>query len=239
MAHNCIIGDDVKLANGVLLSGHVEVGEKAFLSGNAIVQQFSRVGELAILGGGSRVTSDVVPYLMVAPDGVVGPNVVGLRRAGFDSEQRKEIRAVYKLLFRTDVLFSEAVEQAAAFGQDRTGTADDRVFTCSEQARFHAIQAQRAWRKRSGRVKHVRIIIAPDKFKDALDADGIAEALATGLRAARPDVGIVCCPARRWWGGNRAGCWPGRWERTELVAEVLDPLGGPRTARWWAGSCRA
>ncbi len=114
VGHNCTIGDDVKLVNGVLLSGHVEVGEKAFISGNVMIQQFSRIGELVMLSGGIRIPNDVVPYMTVRPEGVVGPNVVGLRRAGFNSEQREEIRAVYKLLFRADALFSEAVEQAAA-----------------------------------------------------------------------------------------------------------------------------
>ena len=59
VAHNCVIGDDVKLANGALLSGHVEVGNSAFVSGNVLVQQFTRIGELVILGGGSacRMTS--------------------------------------------------------------------------------------------------------------------------------------------------------------------------------------
>lgn len=113
VAHNCVVEDDVVLANGVLLAGHVRVGRRAFLGGNAVVHQFCRIGELAMIGGGLRVPNDVPPFMMVGPGGVVGPNVVGLRRADFTSEQRAELRLAHRTLYRSGLLFRDAVQRVA------------------------------------------------------------------------------------------------------------------------------
>ena len=113
VGHNCEIADGVIIANSGLVSGHVQIGRRAFVSGCALIHQFVRVGELAMLGGGVRVTSDVPPFMLVTPDGVVGPNVVGLRRTGFTPEQRQEIRAAYKMLFRSGLPFRSALAHVA------------------------------------------------------------------------------------------------------------------------------
>jgi UDP-N-acetylglucosamine acyltransferase len=113
VGHNCQIGDDVIIANAGMVSGHVQIGNRAFISGCALLHQFVRVGELAMIGGGSRVPTDVPPYMMVGPDGVIGPNVVGLRRAGFTSRERHEIRVAYKTLFRSGLAFPQALAQVA------------------------------------------------------------------------------------------------------------------------------
>ena len=113
VGHNCVIGDEVKIANGGLLSGHVQVGDKAFISGNASVHQFVRIGELAMIAGLSRVPNDVPPFMMVAPAGIVGANVVGLRRAGLTPDERHEIRACHRVLFRSGLHLPEAVERVA------------------------------------------------------------------------------------------------------------------------------
>ena len=102
VAHNCRVGDDVLLVNGALLAGYVTVGNRAVISGNAAVHQFSRVGELAMIGGLAKITRDIPPFLMFDGAGVcVGVNTVGLRRAGFSREERQEVKAVYKALYRT------------------------------------------------------------------------------------------------------------------------------------------
>ncbi len=111
LGHNCVLGDDVKLANGALVAGYVEIGRGSFLSGHALVHQFCRIGELVMIHGGERVTSDVLPYLTVAPQGVIGPNVVGLRRAEFSADARAEVRAAYKLLFRSGLGFRDALSR--------------------------------------------------------------------------------------------------------------------------------
>lgn len=113
VGHNSEIGSDAILANAALVSGHVSVGERTFISGCALVHQFVRIGAFVMIGGGVRVTTDVPHYMMVAPLGVIGPNVVGLRRSGFTPEQRREIRIAYKTLYRAGLSFPDAVERVA------------------------------------------------------------------------------------------------------------------------------
>lgn len=113
VGHNCTLADDVTLVNSSLLAGHVTVGRRAFLSGNGGAHQFVRIGELVMLAGGAIVVTDVPPYMTVARDGVAGVNVVGLRRAGFDSATRQEIRRCFHVLYRQGLTFPRAVERLA------------------------------------------------------------------------------------------------------------------------------
>lgn len=114
IGHNCVIGDDVVVANGGLLAGHCEVGRRAFISGNVAVHQFCRIGAMVMLGGRvSAVGSDVPPFMLVEPPGVVGLNVVGLRRAGISSEERRELRRCHQVLYRGSGPFPRRVEQVA------------------------------------------------------------------------------------------------------------------------------
>jgi len=99
VAHNCVLADNVILANNVMLGGYVEIGRRAFLSGGVMVHQFSRVGELCMVGGGSRVTHDLPPFCMYVIGQVQGINVVGLRRAAIPAPTRRAIRQAVKLLF--------------------------------------------------------------------------------------------------------------------------------------------
>ena len=121
VAHNCTIDEEVIIANGALLSGHIHVGPKAFISGNVVIQQFARIGELAMLGGGIRIPNDVPPFMMVVPEGVVGVNLVGLRRAGMSREERQELRKAYKTLFRTDRPFKDVVAEVVETMQTEPG----------------------------------------------------------------------------------------------------------------------
>ena len=99
MAHNCVVGDHVILANGALLGGHVVVQDRAFISGNCLVHQFCRVGTLALMQGGSAISQDLPPFTVALRDNeICGLNVVGLRRAGFTAEQRLELKRLYHLL---------------------------------------------------------------------------------------------------------------------------------------------
>lgn len=113
IAHNCVVGDGVVLVNGVALAGHVEVGAKAFMGGGALVHQFTRVGELAMIHGNSEVTNDFPPFCMMAHAGVIGLNVVGLRRAGVGAAERTELRQVYKAIYRQGLPMPKAIEAAA------------------------------------------------------------------------------------------------------------------------------
>jgi UDP-N-acetylglucosamine acyltransferase len=119
VGHNCIVADDVTIAG--TLAGHVEVGPRAFVSA-CHVHQFVRIGELAMLGGGARIMMDVPPFMTaVERNQVVGPNVVGLRRAGLGNAERLELRQAYQKLYRSRLPFPAALEQVAQMVQTAVG----------------------------------------------------------------------------------------------------------------------
>lgn len=102
VGHNCRVGSHVILANGALLGGHASVDDRAFVSGNCLVHQFVRVGMLALMQGGSAVSKDLPPFTVARGDnGICGLNTVGLRRAGYPSDQRLELKRLYHALFRS------------------------------------------------------------------------------------------------------------------------------------------
>ncbi len=114
IGHNCQVGDDVKMANGALLGGHVHVGNGAFISGNVQVHQFCRVGDLVMIHGGAGCSMDMPPYFLIAHFGLcAGINIVGLRRAGFTSEQRRDVQHAFRTLYHSGMTFRRAVEQLA------------------------------------------------------------------------------------------------------------------------------
>jgi UDP-N-acetylglucosamine acyltransferase len=113
IAHNCVVGSHVIMANGATLGGHVTVQDRAFISGACLVHQFCRVGTLAIMQGGSAISKDLPPFTVARGDnGICGLNVVGLRRAGFSAEARLELKKLYHTLFRGGTSFSAALSVA-------------------------------------------------------------------------------------------------------------------------------
>jgi UDP-N-acetylglucosamine acyltransferase len=113
VAHNCHLGDSVILANGALLAGHVQVDNRAFISGNCVVHQFVRVGTLALMQGGSAISKDLPPYTIARGDnGICGLNTIGLRRAGFGPDERLELKQLYRALFRDGVNLRRALATA-------------------------------------------------------------------------------------------------------------------------------
>jgi UDP-N-acetylglucosamine acyltransferase len=116
IAHDCVVGDDTVLANGVTLGGHVRVGDFTILGGFTAVHQHCRIGAHCMLGGGSIVVQDVPPYVIAngnsaAPHGV---NTEGLKRRGFAPEAIAAIRRAYKTLYKSGLLLEEARTQLAA-----------------------------------------------------------------------------------------------------------------------------
>lgn len=98
--HDCELADDVVLANNVMLAGHVTVGSFTFVGGGAGIHQFVRIGEGVMVGGLTRLTKDVAPFLMVAErDEVPGFNVVGLKRRGFGRPTIGELKDCYRAVF--------------------------------------------------------------------------------------------------------------------------------------------
>lgn len=101
VAHNCAVGDHVILAGGALLAGHATVQDRAFISGNCLVHQFTRVGTLAMMQGGSAISKDLPPFTVALRENeICGLNTVGLRRAGFSTDERMELKRLYRALFR-------------------------------------------------------------------------------------------------------------------------------------------
>ena len=113
VGHNSHVYDHVILANGVLLAGHVTIFDRAFLSGNAAVHQFVRVGTLAMMQGLSGVTQDLPPYAVSrAMNEMCGLNIVGMRRAGINAADRLEVKKLYRELFRSGKNLRAAVADA-------------------------------------------------------------------------------------------------------------------------------
>jgi len=113
IAHNCIVGNHVIFANGATLGGHAVVQDRAFLSGNCLVHQFCRVGALAIMQGGAAISKDLPPFTVArGVNGICGLNTVGLRRAGFSANERRELKQLYHALFRSGNLLRAALAEA-------------------------------------------------------------------------------------------------------------------------------
>lgn len=113
IAHNCSLGSDIVLANGVNMGGHVTIEDHASVSGLTVIHQFVRIGGYSYTGGGSRVPMDIVPYIKVAgnPPVVNGLNTVGLQRHGFASETIRVLKEAYRLLFRSNLNVTQALER--------------------------------------------------------------------------------------------------------------------------------
>ncbi len=111
VAHDCLVGDGCIFANGALLAGHVTVEDGVFISGNCAVHQFTRVGRLAMMSGGSTTSKDIPPFFMTeGRNRLVGVNVVGLRRAGLDNEAIQAVREAYRILYMQRKVLPAAVE---------------------------------------------------------------------------------------------------------------------------------
>jgi UDP-N-acetylglucosamine acyltransferase len=112
VAHDCRLGEHVIMVNYAGLSGYVEVEDRAFISGHNAVHQFVRIGYLAMVSGASRVVKDVPPFMIAEgnPTRIRGLNIVGMRRLGLSPEVRSELRRAYRLLYRSALNTSQALQ---------------------------------------------------------------------------------------------------------------------------------
>ncbi len=119
VAHNCVLGDWVIMANSVNLAGHVAVDDHAIIGGMTAVHQFVSIGAHSFIGGLSRLSKDVPPYVKVAgsPPVPAGINSVGLERRGFSAEMIAEVKEAYRLIYRRGLRRDEAMTQMAEHGQ--------------------------------------------------------------------------------------------------------------------------
>ncbi|HEY9878906.1 MAG TPA: acyl-ACP--UDP-N-acetylglucosamine O-acyltransferase [Leptolyngbyaceae cyanobacterium] len=114
IGHNCKIGNQVIMANGALAAGHVQIGDRAFISGNCSIHQFVRVGRLVMMSGGSAAAKDVPPFCMTQSSTtnlLMGLNVVGLRRASIESNDRQQLKEAFRILFRSGLSYPTAVSK--------------------------------------------------------------------------------------------------------------------------------
>lgn len=123
VAHDCRLGDDIVLANGATLGGHVEIEDQAQVSGLCAIHQHVRIGALAFVAGGSIVTQDVAPYCLVQGDRarLVSLNLVGLRRAGLSAADVGVLKRAYRGLFLGAASMAERIVTVEA------GSCDERV----------------------------------------------------------------------------------------------------------------
>lgn len=113
VGHDVRVGDRTIIANNCLLASHVEVGDRAVLGGGTVFDQHMRIGRMSMVCGGTRFSRDIVPFAMGdGEDLLAGLNVVGMRRAGFASETRLDIKRAFKLVFRSEKNLGQALAEA-------------------------------------------------------------------------------------------------------------------------------
>lgn len=112
IGHNCVLGNNITMANMVGISGHAVVEDRVVFGGMVGIHQFVRFGKLAMIGGFSKVVQDVPPFMMAdgRPTRVYGLNVLGLRRAGVPTATRSGLKQAYKFIYRSDMNLSQAIE---------------------------------------------------------------------------------------------------------------------------------
>ncbi len=115
IAHDCVVGNNIVFANNATLAGHVIVGDWAIFAGFTGAHQFSRIGAHSFIGMNTLTTKDIPAYVMaegqpIKPRGV---NVEGLKRRDFSSDQIKNIKEAYKILYRKDLKLNESISEIA------------------------------------------------------------------------------------------------------------------------------
>lgn len=134
VAHDCILGNNIVMANGVLLAGHVRVGDGAIISGAAAAHHFTTIGRFAYIGGLSKVKVDVPPYMVSEGDPALPRrcNEVGLRRNGFEEEVITALQAAFRHVFRSKKPVSETLDEL-----DPKGIEEVAIFKDFLQQKLH------------------------------------------------------------------------------------------------------
>lgn len=137
VAHDCIVGDHVIMANNATLGGHVTLGDYVIIGGLSAVRQFVRIGSHAMIGGMSGVENDVIPFGLVMGDRarLAGLNLVGLERRGFKKDDIHALRAAYRMLFGPEGTFAERVEEVGRDFGERALISDVLSFIRAKEAR--------------------------------------------------------------------------------------------------------
>jgi UDP-N-acetylglucosamine acyltransferase len=120
VAHDCIIGNNVIMANGASLAGHVHLNNNAILGGFTLVHQFTQVGQYSFAAMGSAITQDIPPFIMVGgkPTRPHGINSVGMERNGISTEDIRLIRNAYKIIYKMNLRLEDAIEKMEDMASD-------------------------------------------------------------------------------------------------------------------------
>jgi UDP-N-acetylglucosamine acyltransferase len=112
VAHNCILGNQIIIANSCGLAGHVEIEDMAVLGGMCGLHQFVRVGKLAMLGGMAQIRQDVPPFSMVdgQPARIFGMNIRGMQRRGINKDSRQALKGCYRLILQSGLNLTQALD---------------------------------------------------------------------------------------------------------------------------------
>ena len=126
VAHDCIIGDHVIMANGASLAGHVRLNSHAILGGFTLVHQFTQIGQYSFAAMGSAVTQDIPPFIMVGgrPTRPHGINSVGMERNGISAEDIRLIRKAYKIIYKMNLRLDDAIDQMEDLAGDSKEVSD-------------------------------------------------------------------------------------------------------------------
>lgn len=116
VAHDCITGRGVIMANNATLAGHITIGDYVTIGGLVAIHQFARIGDYAYIGGKAAVVKDIPPYLIAAGDraSLYGLNKVGLKRHQFSDNSVDQLKRAYRIIFRIGLTVNEAVERVLA-----------------------------------------------------------------------------------------------------------------------------
>jgi len=114
LAHDCHVGDGVIVANGTQFAGHVTIQDYAVISGLVAVHQFATIGAYSFVGGMTRVSQDIPPFVKAVgnPCELYGLNSIGLQRHGFDTATLAALKRAYRLFFNSDLNLGQALERA-------------------------------------------------------------------------------------------------------------------------------
>ncbi len=120
VAHDCVIGDHVIMANGASLAGHVQLNDHAILGGFTLVHQFTQIGQFSFAAMGSAITQDIPPFIMVGgkPTKPHGINSVGMERNGISTEDIRLIRNAYKIIYKMNLRLEDAIVQIEGLAGD-------------------------------------------------------------------------------------------------------------------------
>lgn len=137
VAHDCHVGDNVILSNNVMLAGHVTIGDRVIMGGGAAVHQFTRIGHHAFIGGLAAVSNDVIPYGMLNgnPGVLMGLNIIGMQRSGFDRPAIHAVRRAFKTIFDPSTPIRENIARVRVQPDNNAAVVDIIAFIDAESER--------------------------------------------------------------------------------------------------------